>query len=266
MSGRTIKRCVLLALFIVTTAGACLPQLNAAQKSSAIEELFTWFPIGDYRAFTYVDLAGLERAETYIVFDTYFKASDLLFDDRLIPPHLKGQYNVKIGAAIAQARYKKGESWVDFAKKSYEEQKELAKKGEIPKPVENDDYLVVWQFDDLDSLIKEALKNGEIDTTEEVILDRQVYAFSTPPMSGMRYAYATLTQEFLTASKPENLRAMIAAGMGLELNLLDNEANLDLIDLIPHLGQFWTITNHYYQFRNPSRFYGVAVLPKSILS
>ena len=215
----------------------------AAQESSSTEELFSWFPIGQYRAYKHVDRAALESSEAFPVLSWNFNVPYMMYKDEKLPPSLRDSYNSETSATICQEKYKKGEGWVVFSRKPREEQEELLKKGECPQPSERDDLLTVFSYDDLDSLIALALKNGEIDTTGELVLERPIYSYSTPATGGIRYAYATATQEFLTASKPQNLRAMIAAGHGLELNLLDEESNVGMLEIIPHLGQYWKITN-----------------------
>ena len=235
-----------------------LPALSFPHEEVETSEIFRWFPIGIYSSYKHFERAEMERAELYPVFESNFNIPYMMYKDRMLPPSLRDRYTSETAAGLFQEKYKKGEGWMQFFNKSREKQKELLLKGERPQPAVKNDLLVVWRYDDLDSLIAEALKSGEISETGEVILERPVYSYYTEEYTGPRYAYATATQEFLSADKPENLRAMIAAGLGLELNLLDHETNAELVDVIPGLGQFWKITNKY-----PSRIRTIEHLKQS---
>ena len=246
-------------MFLKTIAFLLLfPTLSFPCQEVDTEEIFRWFPIGIYSSYKHFERAEMERAELYPVFEANFNVPYMMYKDRMLPPCLRDRYTSETAAGLVQEKYKKGEGWMQFFNKSREEQKELLLKGERPQPAVKNDLLVVWRYDDLDSLIAEALKSGEISETGEVILERPVFSFHTEEHAETRYAYATATQEFLSADKPENLRAMIAAGLGLELNLLDHETNAELVDVIPGLGQFWKITNKY-----PSRMRTIEHLKQS---
>lgn len=129
-----------------------------------------------------------------------------------------------------------------MAKRSYEKVKKLTEK-EQPLVIMRDigETMRVWRFSDLDTILKSALKRGEIDAIGESMFDRPIYRFRTEVTDSECFAFATITQEFLTATKLENLKLMIDAGYGQEMNFLDYEENAKLIDIIPMLGQYWTI-------------------------
>ena len=246
-------------MFIKTIAFLLLfPTLAFPYEEVDTDEIFRWFPIGIYGNYKHFERAEMERADLYPFFESYFNVPYMMHKDRMLPPCLRNKYTSETAAKLVQEKYKKGEGWMQFFNKSREEQKDLFLKGERPQPAVKNDLLVVWRYDDLDSLIAEALKSGEISETGEVILEKPVYSYHTEEYTGPRYAYATATQEFLSADKPENLPAMIAAGLGLELNLLDHETNAELVDVIPGLGQFWKITNKY-----PSRIRTIEHLKQS---
>ncbi len=236
----SIIRSAVLCVFLLNPFGGLL---CAQEESKSAEEIFRWFPIGIYRVYLHLDKAGMELEDSYPLFEANFNLIEIIYMDEWKPPSMRGMYYSETSASLVQEKYKKGEGWVAFSRKPHEKQKELLLKGEYPKPSVSNDFLQVWCFEDLDTLVAKALKNGEMDTTGERIYGRHVYSFSTPRTDGPNFAYATETQEMLVARKLENLKAMVAAGYGLEMNLLDHELNADLVDIIPHLGQYWKITN-----------------------
>ena len=104
--------------------------------------------------------------------------------------------------------------------------------------------LFVYRYADLDSLISSALKSGEISRTDQTYERQPIYRYSykdTKDRELEDFLYATPTQELLVAEKLSHIRAMIDAGLGVELNLLDEGAYIDLIEMAPDLGQRWQL-------------------------
>lgn len=111
--------------------------------------------------------------------------------------------------------------------------------------VNDGDTFHVYRYEDLDSLIKEALKSGEIERTDELILERPVYTCKGKNTrwghDQQFFLYATPFNELLAAGRLENLKKMIAAGEGQMENMLVNSAYIDLLDLIPNMPGRWSV-------------------------
>lgn len=244
MNRNSVMKVILLFIIIAQSTLMSAGQLNADSQQD--DEVFYWFPSGLYRFYTHLDVISIRESESYQAFSSVLDVNETYSEDSKLPPFLRGKSNSYTSAVLLQEKYKKSEGWTAFLKKSPREQMELGEKGRIPKPVVSNDQLIVWRFDDLDILIKGALDNGELSETGDMIMDKPVFSSRNEEMEEIRYAYATFTQELLSAEKIRNLVAMVAAGHGQEMNLLENETNVDLVDIIPNLGSFWTITNMYH--------------------
>jgi hypothetical protein len=242
----------LLLLSALTTA--------AAQERPRADEILRWFPFGYYSEITHRDDSLLRTGEAWPLFKEFLDRPDPFSGESALPPSLKeGIESTTVAQLLRLNQHEiKAADLKDLGsteKKSTEKKSEEGAKEE-PRPALNElpegtsltfmanvgDKLCVCRYDILDTRIEEALKKGEIADTGKRLDGRPVYQFrGEDDQEGYKgvYAYAAPEGELLTAGRLRNLALMVAAGTGREMNILDGEEYLDLIGMVPDLGQKW---------------------------
>ena len=249
------SRTVALAAVALCAAAA----LVGAQERASAEEILGFFPYGSYSEVEHIDSAAMARGEAYPQYLEFLANSPFGSDEPVLPPSLAGQFYSWTTGQLMRMKSKKISDFnivvgdekpktdKDVEEVSEDEEKEPSTKlpeGTQISVMQNvGDLLGVYRFEALDLLIEEALKNGEIEPTGYAIDERPIYSFRAPGEGEgeerVRYAYAMPTGEFLTAERIRNLGAMVEAGMGRDMNILDDEDFVRILAMLPDLGQKW---------------------------
>ena len=199
---------------------------SAQKEALSPEELLAWFPAGQYFSLSHSDDAAIAVSELYRDFFIFFGERSFFYTHNYHLPALDKRFLSVSAAILLRCR--------------------------IPtnKDEENDtDYrtggtLFVIRYDNLDSLIEEALVSKEVTAMEETHLGRPVLNMVLKSLFGREWQYvcwAAPSQELLVAKEIDQLRAMIAAGTGQELNLPSESENVELMNAIKGLGQRWYV-------------------------
>lgn len=227
----------LLILIVVTT-------LQAQMNREELEHILKYFPDGICSSIAHVDDSALANSKLFTKYRTAFDEDYGSPKLNVLPPLFRD-------AVISRSKANKTRL-VNMGKKPIEkyngsdylnEVKEMESKieGEIEgrslfnTTVGDKTFYTtlaivavnyrVYRFDDLDSLIKKALENGDIITTENSFYERPVYKFSFDSTTGNTfemYAYATLDNELLVAKHLKTIQAMLDAANGLVASVMEN--------------------------------------------
>ena len=249
-------RTVVIAAAFVCAAAA----LTGAQERASAEEILGFFPYGSYSEVEHIDPAAMARGEAWPLY-SQFLANSPFGDDPVLPPSLAGKFESWTRAQLLRMKSKKF-SVLDIFVGEEEPKRDKDDDAEEPAEVKEEpgarlpegtqltvmenigDLLGVYRYEALDLLIEEALKRGEMEPTGHVIDERPIYSFRAPGEgegeAKVRYAYAMPTGEFLTAERLRNLALMVEAGMGRDMNILDDEDFVRIIAMLPDLGQKWS--------------------------
>ena len=248
---------VCLALFLVISIGS----VSSAQERPRADEILRWFPYGFYSHIEHRDDTLLQQGESWQLFKDYLDRPDPFAEENALPPTLQEGIEARTMAQLLRLKQHElsAATLKEFALNEADAKKEdkatvegkEEDQGNEPLRIPEGtnmtimsnvgDRLNVYRYDILDTRIEEALKKGEIADSGRRINERPIYRFRSRDESGDKgiYAYATVEGELLIATRLRNLALMVAAGTGAEMNMLDSEDYLDLIGLVPELGQKW---------------------------
>ena len=222
---------ICLALFPVSSA--------PAQEKLTADEIFFWFPQGEFDSISHNEPPGDSLPLSY---QRYLAIVDM--------PSYQGRISV---LPLSLDRESRSTTAVALY---LTDQTETVTAGSRQPPTLTVKPLYVYRFDELDSLVEQAVKSGEIDPTGKRAFGRPIYSYSAD-IQGMReierkkfFAYATPTQELLVAEELSDIYKMTRAGYGLDPNILDHEDFSELLDLVPELGRLWSATACFKQFRD----------------
>jgi len=228
-----------------------------AQERLSTDEIFAWFPMGYYEQITHSDEAELAQQETYPIYKEKFDGVYRMFYFGDLPSSLQEGIESVTSATLLRLRVSKYADAEDGRKTALPGRPGrmgfAAQVGDKTVRLEGaGDRLYVYRYADLDSLIKKALDAGEIEIAGTRIADRSVYRLRAKDYAGQEneyFAYATVTQELLVAGRAANLRAMVEAGLGHEMGLLNEPDNAELIEIVPELGQRWQVSGLRHQWK-----------------
>jgi len=231
------------ALRIFTQLAICLalfPVSSApGQEKLTADEIFFWFPQGEFDSISHNESPGDSLPLSY---QRYLAIIDL--------PGYQGRIS-----ALPLSLDRESRSSTSVAL-YLTDQDETVTVGSRRIPTLTVKYLRVYRFDELDSLVEQAVKSGEMDPTGKSAFGRPIYSYSAD-IQGMReierkkyFAYATPTQELLVAEELSDIHKMTRAGYGLDPNILDHEDFSELLDLVPELGSLWHAIAYFKQFRD----------------
>jgi len=223
-----------------------------AQEAQSLGEILQWIPLADFRDLVHYDRAAAEKAQAYAAFvEGDFPGSHSYYiDERRLPPGLRGCFTSVTSVLLVDTEGEWEPSLYDDPDLELPEDTKLYV--EFQRTYRIDDVIRVWRFPDLDSLIKQAVKRGELAESGERAYGRPVYTLRREPggagegdPGSARFAYATESRELLTAGKLESIKRMAAAGRGLALSLMDDEVIGQFSAVYQDAGQFWSLTNDY---------------------
>ncbi|HUX08338.1 MAG TPA: hypothetical protein VMX35_13615 [Acidobacteriota bacterium] len=251
-----------LALALVVSFGMAV----AGQERPRADNILRWFPYGYYSHIEHRDDTLMQQGEAWQLFKDFLDRPDPFSGAAALPPSLKDGIEARTTAQLLRLKQRMLNSSdledlfteEDEPEEKNEEAGEEKEAGEKERPssipegmtftfMENvGDRLGVYRYELLDPQIEEALRASEIVDMGRRINERPIYRFSSRDESGDKgaFAYATAGGELLTAGRLRNLALMVAAGTGQEMNILDSEDYLDLIVLVPELGQQWRAICH----------------------
>jgi hypothetical protein len=102
--------------------------------------------------------------------------------------------------------------------------------------------MAVFRYSNLDEQITQVLERNYISPTRIKLFDRPVYSYK-PKEGNELFLYATSTGELLMATNKRVVVAMVRAGMGGVLGILDEETLADLPYIIPESPLWAVLTN-----------------------
>lgn len=259
-----------IVLLTVAVTIAVSPTAIPQEKESA-EEILQYFPQETYVAISYVNREAAARAESYQLYEQYAgkigPGSDFVYNP--LKNVLSGE-EVWLAKAVF-SNHKEVEMilqqssddniYAERAEKlreKYPNMKGLSVRRNqddgstiATALIESGDTLLVLRYDDLSGAMKQALEQGKIEKTDTVLFGKPVFSTKGRSMtkeSRQFFACVSDAGELLVAGRLENLKRMLATAAGQELDVLANPAHVDLIDLIPDLGQMWSVN---YNQRDP---------------
>jgi len=164
--------------------------------------------------------------------------------ERMLPPPLLQDYESFTAISASKWIYRKDFGPDALSDLTADELKERISKGErlvIGRDI--GENMVVYRFSDLETPFRAAIKASFLEDTGRKISGAPVYRYMPPKEDREFYYCMTPTQELLCARYPETLKAMCAAGSGLEMGFLENDTAAYLLDCYSYLGQYWTAYN-----------------------
>lgn len=252
----------LITLFALTVT-------SFAQERSRAEDILRYFPEGTYSDISHDEELSVPEAKAWKLYKTYqdkmrilspkaesygelssiFNKECLshtkatLFVQRKLSETFKiGDEPVEVTDVHRRIKKKYPRAQSTYVATPLEERKEQMT---VVAIVNDGDTFHVYRYEDLDSLIKEALKSGDIERTDELILERPIYTCEGKNTrwghDQQFFLYATPFNELLAAGRLEHLKQMIAAGEGRMENMLADSRYIDLLDLIPNMPGRWSV-------------------------
>lgn len=251
-------------LFMVT-----MTPVSWSQEVSKAVELLRYFPEGEYRLLTNNDFSQVSQEEAYPLFkwmSTKFSevgGGRFSFQRSPLPKALQDKEisfttafleNVSIKEITVKQPENRRETFRQFRELrqkhpgfyGIDSRGEADDDGNLTLSIRINEggRLYVLRYEDVNSFVEEALKEGLITLSGKKINKLPVYAFENESRrtgTSKHFAYATPFNELLLAPKIPLLRKMVAAAEGAEPNLLENPRYVDLIDIVPEMGQSWNI-------------------------
>lgn len=234
---RGLKSLVLITLLISS-------DVVCSQEKPPLEELMRWFPEGSYSEVIHFDRDLFLRSCPKELLRNYAQAARQLFPagKGILPDSMVDRFESVTTAVKGEARFKN-----NYIITAGGEIKQVNRKCAIVVEA-NDRYYGAWmatrslrvyRFADLETLVKNAMKLGEINVFEERINKHPVYVCRPGGTDGELYAFATPTQEFLVAEDPDVLKAMVQAGMLGGSAIFSGTDLSGLIEVSSDLGYFW---------------------------
>lgn len=226
------------AILVISLALSLASPATAQEKLTA-DEIFFWFPQGEFDSISHNEPPGDSVPLSY---QHYLAIIDM--------PAYQGRIS-----ALPLSMDRESRSITAVAL-YLTDQAETVSVGSRQLPAFTVKYLHVYRFDELDSLVEQSVKSGELDPTGKTAFGRPIYSYSAD-IQGMReierkkyFAYAAPTQELLVAEELRDIHKMTRAGYGLDPNILDHEDFSELLDLVSELGCQWRIQSYCIQIRN----------------
>lgn len=223
-----------------------LISLANVQEELTPEDIFRWVPEGEYSRIYHLDKVALEKADTLEWFETVTGHWPQQFPYEPLPVSMKDEFESRTIFQMARIKvslWKKG----DKVEAGTNPTGYSTVGGKSFMYTNIGEHLFVYRFADASLLIKNALKAGEISSTDTTVMDMPVYAFthSGEPF----YLLGTDSQEVLLTRTLKLLRLMVSTGFGQTPGMFHDQNYADLIELTPTLGQYWTA----YDFANSDR-------------
>lgn len=216
---------ILLTLLVIPFVVA-----SFAQERGALNELVGWFPPGSQNILMHVDQRVLGASDAVALNPGLFKG--LLAETPLLEIPFLGKE-----ADSATLAFKWSLSLSNSKKKAESARHISNNRGGTTF---TDKKFLVYRFADIDAAVSEATKKGILSPTGMKYLKRPVYALSKNLTVSWRYAWAASTGELLIAESQAGLRAMVDAGTGMGVSLVDSERFYDLQEIVP-VSPFWFI-------------------------
>lgn len=233
VAGVAISVCILLCITL-------LPSRVKCQDMEREAEIFNWFPQASYHYLSQRNFAAMEKNSIYPIFcETFHADGSLTRYDPLPQPLREG---IEQAVACKLMRIKKVKSRIEEDRPEWINAMRARHAG---------DRLMAYRYTLLDPLIDICLKDGLLEDTGLALLKRPVYKLkSALKRSGYKFesttegdeyfAYAAFDQTLLVAGEFANLAAMVDAGSGKEMNLLEDADLLELRELLAELGESWS--------------------------
>lgn len=244
-----------LALALVLALSLICSPIALPQEKLSAEDILRWFPLDMIEAIEHINRDSLLKAQSYKTFK-YFatSGSDALefFHSHLpIPERFQATWHsatFALKVRIFVYEFKKGMKIGDS--KRYAGGARLDNVGDKTYVAESTgNYLGVYRYDDLDSLIKIADKEGVIQSTGIVFDKRKVFTSGgkAKKRNVKLFLYPSVFQELLVCENLELLKRMIASGYGQESNILEEQMFVELSDMVPSLGPRWSWNTPQYK-------------------
>jgi hypothetical protein len=212
----------------------CFAATALAQEKLSPEEIFAWFPSGTYTGLKHADLEKARAGKGWEVSQKIQVAFSGIFSYNTLnwlPPSFREFCNSYTMAEPLRVKIDKS------AFKDYEE-------GSQQRPfLARRAQLCVYRFDSLTDLVAGALKTGEISDTGVSYGGLEIFSHEGINYTGERKEMfaAAFGLEWLVAEDPGSLKLMIATGLQSHPSIMDEDVMADLLEIIPDLGEAWTI-------------------------
>lgn len=218
----------------------------SSQEKPKANDLFCWFPDGKYSKFRHEDCESMKTAKSYETFSKFVEPeASMRGIGRRLPVALEAGICSWTTARLEEIKITKYKGTKEPSSPADRGTTFFTGAGGYNYILHGvGKLLIVCRFtDDLETLIKQVLKKGEVEKTGESLDGRDVYFYSQKHYDGdskSYYAYVTWDGELLVAPSMEHLSSMVATGRGLELGIIDNPDYQEFFKLVPSLGPTWS--------------------------
>jgi hypothetical protein len=230
---RLVIRLWLVLLYVGYVSLSCLANVN---QEPTIEELFYWFPSGSYNFICHADLKKAKAGKGWVAAEEMKDASEEISSynsKNWLPTSFKELCTSYTMAEPLKVKIDKG-AFEDIPR-DRRPRTFLARRAN----------LCVYRFDSLPSMIKNALKSGEISDAGVSYRNFQIFSYEGINYGGERtkmFATSAFGLEWLVAEDLNFLRLMIATGLQVNPCILDDDTMADIMEIIPDLGETWMIS------------------------
>lgn len=201
---------------------------SQVQEKPTADEVFNRLPLGSYGIIVHYDIQRFCAGKAYSKYSQHLQFPMNQIKKANLPSILGEEYESVTSAKMVKSKV------VNLKKKK-------GNQGGVSRIINNvGDQLWIFRYSALEPLMEEAISAGKIVPTGLTIDSRMVYKLNTPKNKD-NYLYATVTNELLIAGRIDSLEAMVNAGTGLDLNILDDGYMAEVIDYIPGFGDFWVL-------------------------
>ena len=249
--------------------------VSAPQDVPKAEDLLRWFPDGTYDAVSHVDIEKFRA----------LKGGELV-GERLSPAVMAE----RSGDSLPLSFFKKYKSitLAHLVKYELAEDETLGETGKAeegrrerlsPIEISFEDAdgnrvfrrfseggadLFVFRFDDLEGLVKAAVKSGEISATDILLYEVRIYSYISRD-GEETYLYPADFEELLVASSLHDLKSMVEAGYGVSPAMVENPDFAEFEDVFPSLGCIWINRDSALRFRLQYRAADKLGAPEALL-
>ena len=233
---------IILSTIIAVISGCCS---LGAQEIPVLDDLFQWFPEGKYESVEHLNLADIRENEAFL---KYCQENELICKSMVAMKSLPDQLVAEFESVTSMKRVKilvyKGKERRPMA---VGDVSTLYQAGDQwYSTISSGQWLLVYRFQDLDTLLKPLIKDGYFQAYGKKLFDRDVYQMQCYSLDGKfdRFYYATPGNELLVAPDYKTILKMIGAGYGTELSILADFPFPRVRDYLPISGQWWKLVNH----------------------
>ena len=251
---REVPLMVCVSLIVSVFLAVCAPQ-----DVPKAEDLLRWFPEGTYDAVSHIDIEKFRA----------LKGGELV-GERLSPAVMAE----RSGDSLPLSFFKKYKSITlahlvkyELAEDETEGEGGKAEEGRrerlAPIEISFEDAdgnrvfrrfsesgadLFVFRFDDLEGLVKAAVKSGEISATDILLYEVRIYSYISRD-GEETYLYPADFEELLVASSLHDLKRMVEAGYGVSAAMIENPDFAEFEEAFPSLGCIWINRDSALRFR-----------------